>query len=121
MAWKKANQDLIKLLEDTVSKYPCDRRFMFGSPTFFVNNNMFAGVHEDNIILRLSQADRNEISSKHQEVGHFTPMGHPMKEYVALPENFVKNNLAGLDEWLERSFRFAESLPPKQPKRKKKK
>ena len=45
---------------------------MFGSVTFFVNNNMFAGVHEDNVILRLSEADRQETFSSYSPfVGSF--------------------------------------------------
>jgi TfoX/Sxy family transcriptional regulator of competence genes len=119
MPWKKANKELIQLLEKTVVKFPCDRRVMFGSPTFFVNNNMFAGVHEDTVIMRLSEADRQKIHSQYAEVKPFTPMGRPMKEYAALPENFVKNNPV-FDEWLGRSFRFAQALPPKKSGRKEK-
>ena len=119
MPWKKANKELIILLEKTFAQYPCDRRVMFGAPTFFVNNNMFAGVHEDTVIMRLSDADRQRISSQYKEVKPFTPMGRPMKEYVALPENFVKN-AAVFSEWLGRSSQFARSLPPKKSGHKKK-
>ena len=114
MPWKKANKELIGLLEKSVAQYPCDRRVMFGSPTFFVNNNMFAGVHEDTVIMRLPDADRQNIYSRNKEVKPFTPMGRPMKEYVALPENFVKNATV-FNEWLGRSFEYARSLPPKKP------
>ena len=43
MPWQKANPKLIGLLEESVIKYPCDRRFMFGSPTFFVGDEIFFG------------------------------------------------------------------------------
>lgn len=119
MPWKKANKELIQLLEKTVVKFPCDRRAMFGSPTFFVNNNMFAGVHEDTVIMRLSEADRQKMYSQYKEVKPFTPMGRRMKEYAALPANFVKNTPV-FDEWLPRSFRFAQALPPKKSGRKEK-
>ncbi|OGO30074.1 MAG: hypothetical protein A2Z29_06595 [Chloroflexi bacterium RBG_16_56_11] len=119
MPWKKASPSLIELLEKTVVKYPCDRRFMFGSPTFFINNNMFAGVHQDTVILRLSEADRQRIYARYPDVKPFTPMaGRPMKEYAALPENIVKN-AAVFGEWLGRSFDFTRSLPPKKSGRKK--
>jgi TfoX/Sxy family transcriptional regulator of competence genes len=119
LPWKKANSALIALLEKTVVKYPCDRRFMFGSPSFFVNGNMFAGVHEDTVILRLAEADRQNIFSLYKEVKPFTPMGRPMKEYVAIPENAIRKS-AVFDEWLHRSFDFASSLPGKKPAMKKK-
>ncbi len=119
MPWKKANKELISLLENAVSQYRCDRKPMFGSPTFFVNNNMFAGVHEDTIILRLSEADRRELYSQYDEAGPFTPMGRAMKEYAAIPESIAGDSRV-FAEWLGRSYRYAASLPPKAPKRAKK-
>jgi TfoX/Sxy family transcriptional regulator of competence genes len=119
MPWKKANSNLIKLLENTVIDYPCDRRFMFGSPTFFVNGNMFAGVHQDTVILRLADAERAALFNKYPEAGPFTPMpGRPMKEYAALPESLVKKESI-FKKLIERSYQYALSIPPKPAKRKK--
>jgi len=121
MPWKKASADLIKLLEESMVNFRCDRKMMFGSPTFFVNNNMFAGVHQDTIIMRLSEQDRQEIQSRYDEAAPFEPMaGRIMKEYVALPESLSGNNDM-LQEWLNRSYEYALSLPPKEPKRPRKK
>ncbi len=121
MPWKKASAELIKLLEESMVNFRCDRKMMFGSPTFFVNNNMFAGVHQDTIIMRLSEQDRQEIQSRYDEAAPFEPMaGHIMKEYVALPESLSGNNDM-LQEWLNRSYEYALSLPPKEPKRPRKK
>lgn len=116
MPWKKANKDLIKLLEETVPLYKCDMKAMFGSPTFFINGNMFAGVHEDTVILRLSEEDRKQIQSLHAEVKPFTPMqGHIMKEYMALPQSFCSKREIFRD-WLKHSYQYATTLPPKKPK-----
>ena len=120
MAWKKANSKLIELLGHSMLKYRCDRKMMFGSPTFFVNNNMFAGVHEDTVIIRLSEGDRKDIFSRHSEVLPFVPMqGHVMKEYAALPE-IICNDAGTFQEWLSRSYNYTASLPPKEKKRKNK-
>ena len=121
MAWKKANKSLIKLLEENMVKYRCDRKMMFGAPTFFINNNMFAGVHEDKVILKLSDGDGAKILDLYKEVKAFEPMpGRIMKGYVALPESLCSD--AGMfREWLERSYRYAATLPPKAPKSPKKK
>lgn len=119
MAWKKANRDLIDLLEKSLQDRKCDRRVMFGSPTFFVNNNMFAGVHEDTVIMRLSEADRNELISSNDEIGLFEPAkGRPMKEYAAVPESFCQDTVFFM-KWLDRSYAYAASLPPKPVKKKK--
>ena len=116
MAWKKANRDLIDKLEAALAGYDADPRFMFGSPTFFVHNNMFAGVHQDTVILRLSQADRETLYEAHPDIGPFTPMaGRPMKEYAALPYDFCEDDEM-LREMLEKSYRYAASLPFKAPK-----
>ena len=82
---------------------------------------MFAGVHQRTIILRLSEPDRNEILDTHALVKPFEPMpGRFMKEYVALPEALGKHE-AMFQEWLGRAYRYARSLPPKEPKRRAKK
>ena len=116
MAWKKANKALIEVLEKQLSDCRCDRRLMFGSPTFFVNGNMFAGVHEDTIIMRLSESDLKGIFTRFKDVRPFTPMGaRVMKEYAAVPET-VARQPGVLKDWLARSLQYAASLPPKAAK-----
>ncbi len=120
MAWKKANKELIRLLESEMLTYRCDRKMMFGSPTFFINNNMFAGVHEDTVIIRLSEGDRKDIFSLYNEVSPFIPMeGRVMREYAALPES-ICSKAEIFKEWLNRSYQYAVSLPPKEKKHKRK-
>lgn len=69
------------LLDDSLAGYICEKRKMFGCPAYFINNNMFAGMHGDFIILRLSEADRDEVKAKYDEVGQFEPFeDRPMKE-----------------------------------------
>jgi TfoX/Sxy family transcriptional regulator of competence genes len=112
MPWEKANTELINLLENAMKDYPCDRRPMFGSPCYFMRSNMFAGVHENTVIIRLPEDDRKEIYSRYKEVLPFTPMGRVMKEYAALPVSICRD-AAIFKCWLERSFQYASSLPPK--------
>jgi TfoX/Sxy family transcriptional regulator of competence genes len=120
MAWKKANKELIALLDKMMRKYNCDRRQMFGSPTFFVNGNMFTGVHEDTVIMKLSPPDLKEISQQLKGVKPFNPMGKiVMKEYIAIPEAVAKQEEV-LKSWMDRSFAYAASLPPKAGKTAKK-
>lgn len=115
MAWKKVSPEVCRILEEALAGYPAQKRKMFGSPTFFVNDNMFAGAHEENLILRLSEAHRAEIMTQKDEVGPFEPMGRPMREYVAIPEPLLVDQ-EWFRTWLKRSFDFAASLPPKERK-----
>lgn len=114
--WKKPSPELIKLLESALLGITCDRKLMFGAPVFMINRNMFTGVHQDNIFLRLSEADKKELQKKYPEAGPFEPIkGHVMKEYIAIP-GVLYNDKEVFREWLKRSHAFAMSRPPK-PKR----
>ena len=120
MAWKKVSDELSEFLEDVLKPFECEKRKMFGCPVYFVNNNMFAGVHGDSIMLRFSVDDRKEMLETCDEAAPFEPMeGRIMKEYIELPESFFDDK-ASFDEWLDRSYRFVSSLLPKKKKKKKK-
>ena len=63
-------------------------------------------------MLRLSEAERTEFLAL-DGAARFEPMpGRPMREYVTVPQRM----LASPDElaaWLEKSYAYAKSLPPK--------
>ncbi len=121
MKWKKVSPEMCDILEDALKGYACQKRPMFGTPAYFVNDNMFAGAWQDVIILRLSAADRDEIKNVSDEIVAFEPMeGRPMKEYVAVPEPFTSDRREFM-RWVDKAYEFARSLPPKVKKEKKKK
>ncbi len=91
---------------------------MFGCPVYFLNNNMFVGAHEDNIMLRLSPEDQDELLAENKEAMPFAPMGRRMKEYALLPPALYRDESV-FEKWLQRSFAYASALPPKQKKDKK--
>ena len=118
MKFKKPSAELEVLLEEALKTYPCQNRKMFGSQVYFVNGNMFAGVHEDNIFLRLSLEDREKVSSVyHEVVPAMCVLGRVMKKYVTIPRSLFSNPVT-LDELLQLSFEFTASLPPKAPRKK---
>ncbi|WP_455392777.1 TfoX/Sxy family protein [[Eubacterium] cellulosolvens] len=121
MKWKKVSAELSELLENALEDYTCQKRRMFGCPAYFVNNNMFTAVHQDNIVLRLSEENRNMIKSEYDEVEAFEPMkGRVMKEYIVVPE-VLYSDTEEFDNWIKLSYQYASKLPPKQEKGKKKK
>ncbi len=86
---------------------------MFGSLTFFINNNMLAGVHEDIIFLRLSEEDREKIKKEFPSVSHFDPLeGRMMREYMVLDEEIYRD-ISILDDWIAKGVKYVSSLPPK--------
>jgi TfoX/Sxy family transcriptional regulator of competence genes len=119
MAWRKNSAEMVKVLDEALKLLPAQRRMMFGCPAYFVNDNMFAGLHQDSLILRLSEQDRQTLLSTWDEASQFEPMeGRPMREYVVLPEPLYADSQL-FSEWVNRSFAYASSLPPKAPKSKK--
>jgi TfoX/Sxy family transcriptional regulator of competence genes len=116
MAWTKPSAELTALLDEALAPFDCQKKIMFGMPAFFVHGQMFAGLHQDSVILRLASPDRAELLSSWSAAAQFEPMpGRPMREYVALPESLYRDQQA-FRAWLERSREYARSLPPKEPK-----
>jgi RNA polymerase sigma factor (sigma-70 family) len=94
-----------------------DRKQMFGYPVCVLHGNMFMGLHEDSLILRLADSDRAEFLGRYHS-GLFEPMpGKPMKEYVIVPPALVYDDAVA--EWVRKSLAFAEELPARKPKQKK--
>ena len=121
--WEKPNEMLVRLLDEMVGKldfdHPVDYRPMFGCPAYFTGGNMFAGVWQDTMMLRLSEDDRAEITSAGGKP--FEPMpGRAMKEYVALPPDMIADHGVAA-AWVGRAAAYAASLPPKEKKPRKKK
>ena len=117
MKWKKSPQTLIDLFESIRPEEPAQARQMFGYPACFVNGNMFMGLHEDRMIVRLDEADRTKLL-KEKGAKVFEPMvGRPMKEYVVLPPQVLKSR-PKLRTWVAKAFDYGQSLPPKAKKAK---
>ena len=94
-------------------------RPMFGNLAAFVNGNMFTGLFGDDLFVRLPDADRDALEEAGG--GPFEPMpGRPMTGYTLLPEAWRADEAHARD-WIDRSLEWARTLPPKQPKPKKKK
>jgi TfoX/Sxy family transcriptional regulator of competence genes len=121
MAWRKSPQGLVELFDEAVPNDPgVSRRKMFGYPAAFAKGNLFIGLHQDDFILRLSDADRARFTERFGE-RPFEPMpGRPMREYVRLPDEILDDpeERAG---WIDRSMRYALGITPKtaKPRRKK--
>ena len=116
MAWKKVTPEMDEFLERSVSGFKCQRRQMFGCPVYFVNGNMFAGLHQDDLMVRLSEEDREKVMEEYDQARLFEPVkGRKMKEYVVLPEELYSDEDL-FHQWLERSYGYASSLPAKRPR-----
>lgn len=112
MKWKKPSQKLIEKFHASVPGPPAEHRKMFGFPAAFVNGNLFMGIFQESVMLRLPDAAPAEMG-KLPGVVPFEPMpGRPMKEYVTVPDALISNR-AKLAPWIAKSFAYAQSLPAK--------
>jgi len=87
-------------------------REVFGYPSCVRHGNMFMGLYEDSLILRLAEPDKAEFLSRYG--GQlFEPLpGRPMKEYVVVPPAVA--GTAEIEDWVRRSLAYAEQLPPRE-------
>ena len=119
MNWEKANQNMADYLEKLIINYESRKKPMFGAPVYFVNDNMWTGVKGGKVFFRLSEDDRSVIQLECDEIKPFEPRPNfIMKEYVEIPESKLTDDKF-INNWLEISYSFVKSLPPKVKKEKK--
>jgi TfoX/Sxy family transcriptional regulator of competence genes len=120
MKLRKSPDALVAVFEGVMPGPPAMKRKMFGFPAGFVNGNMFMGLFEDSMILRLPLESREELMQLYG-AKTFAPMaGRVMKEYIALPESILHDRQR-LSSWVAKALDYGESLPPKAKSRKTKK
>ena len=96
-----------------------ETRKMFSYPAGFANGQMFASLFGDSFILRLPEAARAVFIQQHDS-RLFEPMpGRPMREYVVVPPALLQDGRQ-FDDWLAKAVTYAQSLPPKPAKSKRK-
>lgn len=115
MKWRKPSEELIKLFEEITPGPPATAKKMFGFPAAFVNGNMFMGLHQEDMILRLPEGPRAELLKMNARI--FEPMpGRPMREYVIVPPSLLRDRNK-LSSWVQKALEYGSSLPPKAGKK----
>jgi len=116
--WRPAPEELVRAFAATVQSLPgVESRRMFGYPCAFANGQMFAGLHQENMIIRLPDEERARFLEL-EGASAFEPMpGRPMREYVVAPPAMITDE-GPLRSWMEKALAYARSLPPKPSKSK---
>ena len=110
--WEHPSAELIARFDACLPKAEgVARRQMFGCPCAFVNGNMFSGVHEHRLIVRLAEKDRTSLA-KAPDAGPFVVMGRTMREYIAF-ERPLDRAPRDLQKWMTRALAYAQTLAPK--------
>jgi TfoX/Sxy family transcriptional regulator of competence genes len=116
--WRKAQPEMVDRFHEVVAGIEgLEVRKMFGFPAGFIGGNMVAGLHQDTVMVRLPEDERQARLNDGWSL--FEPMpGRPMREYVALP-NEVFADVDAARRWIERAAAYVRTLPPKEAKPKK--
>ena len=116
MKWRKSPDELIALFDEVLpDDARVERRKMFGYPAAFTNGNLFCGLHQENLVLRLDEKKRAEMTKA--GAATFEPMPRrPMKEYVVAPASLLKDR-AALKKRIAQSLEYVASLPAKKAKK----
>ena len=115
MKMQKSSPELERVFDAAFPDDPrAERRKMFGYAAGFVNGHHFGGLFEDDVVLRLGDAEREALVREHG-ASAFEPMGRPMRGYVRLPSSIVHDPLR-LRAWVNRAFEYGASMPPKERK-----
>jgi TfoX/Sxy family transcriptional regulator of competence genes len=114
--WKPAPSEAVVAFETVISNLPgAEPRKMFGYSCVFAKGNMFAGLHEAGMVLRLTDEQRAEFL-RLNEAKPFEPMpGRVMREYMVVPKVLL-NAPEQLRTWVEKSLAYVSSLPAKPKK-----
>jgi TfoX/Sxy family transcriptional regulator of competence genes len=113
----KTDQGLVDRIDELVASRPVRKKKMFGTASWFLESNdqMFAGVWGDSIMVRVGGSEVGRMV-KAGEASLFDPMGgRPMKEYVLLEAEAIAED-EGLLAWLDRGAKFTSGLAPKKKK-----
>ena len=89
---------------------------MFGGMAFMVNTHMACGVVGDDLMVRVGAENYDDALSRGADEMDFT--GRPMRGMVMVRAGNLNTDEA-LDTWVERGVSYAQSEPPKAPKKKK--
>ncbi|HVP19598.1 MAG TPA: TfoX/Sxy family protein [Spirochaetia bacterium] len=92
MKWVKAPEELKVTIEKLMQGIECEKRPMFGYPAFFINKNMFAGLFQDKVFLRLSPDQVTSLRRVDPSLSALEPMpGRPMKDYFVIAESLYRD------------------------------
>ncbi|MHC1781707.1 MAG: TfoX/Sxy family protein [Anaerolineaceae bacterium] len=117
-SWKKAPPELMSFFHSLMDgRRQVEQRIMFGYPCAFCNGQLFTGLFEDRMFIRLPKDERKLLQAL-EGAEPFSPSnGRVLKEYILIPRELLAD-LEELNKWLAISSRYAASLPEKVKKQK---
>jgi hypothetical protein len=117
MRFKKSSPEIVARFADALPQNALvGQKRMLGYPATFVHGNYFAGLFEENVVLRLPEPLRGKLPEL-ANTTVFDPMGtgKGMKDWLVVPPRLASNPHA-LAALLEAALPLVATLPPKAKK-----
>ena len=117
--WPEKDEALIERVDGLLATAPVGRKNMFGTAAWFLESNemMFVGAWGGGIMVRVGEQRTSDLIES-GDAESFDPMGgRPMREYVFIDGDRIAEDDELLG-WLNEASDFAEALPPKKAKKK---
>ncbi len=106
----KSPEVLVRNFENALKDFPmAQQRKMFSFPAAFINGNMFAGLFNDKMMLRLSP---DSSASLRGAIAFEIMPGRSMKGWFQVPQKIL-NSPKELNAWMEKAMEFTKTLPAK--------
>jgi len=104
----KPPEPLVRTFENALKDFPMvERRLTFGAPSAMIGGKMFAGLHNDKMILRLSEQDAAAMPGAKP----FEPMpGRAMRGWVVVPPRILSSTRE-LNAWMGKAMEWTETMP----------
>jgi hypothetical protein len=107
----------VDFYDKLIATHPEIERKGAANPYTSLNGNMFTILHDfRSLAIRLPEDKREEFLKKYKTT-LFKAYGTIMKEYVAVPDDLLRNTNE-LQKYLELSYEYVKTLKPKPTKRK---
>ena len=84
---------------------------MFGGVAFLLDGHLLVGVWKDALVARLGP-DEAVAALRERYVKRFDITGKPMKNWVMVEPRALETD-EQLQAWLDRAWKFVETLPPR--------
>ena len=92
---------------------------MFGGLTFLVNGHMCCGLHGEDMVARVgAEAYQEALHLPHARKMDFTH--RPLRGFVYVAPGGTADD-ESLADWVQRALDYVLTLPPKKPKKRRKK
>jgi TfoX/Sxy family transcriptional regulator of competence genes len=106
-----------RIRRSLASRKGVTEREMFGGIGFLLGGKFVAGVHRNELMVRVAAADHDALV-KEKGARTFEMTGRPPMKGWMLVDPKAVSSPAALTKWIERSASVVATLPAKKPKKK---